>query len=367
MGDKLQLTKLWTRDLDFACDGTPLAHADRLYLLDPAGTLRALDAATGRTVHEQPLVPEAERRPSAARTGSGWVVAGGRLYAANVGALGRTVLIEPGTECRKVWEYAAKDAGAWDPAFELDRQYVCAGAAAYAIAGRTPTEPVPPAVMPVVPDARLDSATDLPTVPFASDRTPANWTVAGPFQPKTLETDFLKAMGGASNALLRSGQEVVHRGKAYSARVVGTNDWFKHGNFTRNYDSLDLTALTGGQFDRTLHLFTVLENDAERCVEFRLLSPGGIMWNTAARLDALVWFAGRSIRDGTVCKLAKGRYPLAIQVATGTCESWGKIWMAPRFVDVTERVAERQRDYERAVARWPEYQAQLPRLFVLGE
>ncbi len=59
--------------------------------------------------------------------------------------------------------------------------------------------------------------------------------------------------------------------------------------------------------------------------------------------------------------------PLSIQVATGTCESWGKIWMAPRFTDVTERVAERQRDYERALARWPEYQAQLARLFVLGE
>jgi hypothetical protein len=46
-----------------------------------------------------------------------------------------------------------------------------------------------------------------------------------------------------------------------------------------------------------------------------------------------------------------------MQVAIGrTRESGGKIWAAPRFVDVTADHEQRERDYETARRKWKEYQ-----------
>jgi hypothetical protein len=77
--------------------------------------------------------------------------------------------------------------------------------------------------------------------------------------------------------------------------------------------------------------------------------------------------SGRPIDDGTVVSVKKGRYPLMTQVAVGSCESWGVIWIAPRFRDVTGRFADRQDAYELAMADWPAYVAARDNPFVLDE
>ena len=203
--------------------------------------------------------------------------------------------------------------------------------------------------------------------PFTSDIVPANWVAVGPIKPRSLEKDYLAALGGASNVVLKAGQEIAYRSKKYPVRRLGTNEWFKDGTFTAGLDAIDVSAVVGRKWKTTAYFYTVLELDSDRALTFNLLSPGGVLWNTRSRLDAKVWFAGRPIEERTVMEVSKGRYPLMLQVGVGKCEEWGKIWMAPRFVDVTKDLAEQRRAYDDAMTRWPEYVAAHDKLFVLGE
>jgi outer membrane protein assembly factor BamB len=364
-GDALQPDRLWERRLGFTCDGPALADRGLLYLVDTAQTLHVLDAATGAAVYEQALTPDSGKR-AAARAGGDLILAGGALYAANLGSSRRTVIFEPGRAFRKVWEYAVHEATA-NPAFEMQNQYLCAGNTLYAVGGRTPTEPTAPKVPSVAPAPALDSAADLPLGAFRSDATPANWVVVGPFKPRSLDTDFLAGLGGVSNATLKAGQEVAHRGQAYTARTLGTNEWFTVQRFTAGIHSIDVTKAAGREPDRTICFFTVVEFDSERALEYRFLSPNAGLWNPKSRVDARAWIAGRPIEEGAVFRVGKGRYPLMLQVGVGECEGWGTVWIAPRFADVTERETQRQRNYERTAAEWPRYLADRDRLFVLGE
>lgn len=362
-GDALNLERLWARRLDVVVDGTPLVDEGFVYFLDTEHTLHVLDASNGKPVYEELLVPEHEKQ-KAAGPGGDLMRAGGKLYAVNLGSRNRTVIIEPGRNFRKVWEYAVMDPCPGTPAFEMERQYICTGSAMYCIGGRTPVEPTSPEVMTVAPDTSLDGAADIPLATFADNEAPKEWIVLGPFKPRTLATDFLAGIGGATNAVLKMGQDIKYRTKTYSTRDLGAHEWFKPSEkkFTEGVEAIDVSKIVGREWDTTEYFFTVLEFDSPRCVQFRLLTPGGNTWHPKSRLEALAWLAGTPIEDGTMVRVAKGRYPLMLQVAVGTCESRGVIWMAPRFADVTGRVVE----YERAVARWPAYRASLKELFVLG-
>jgi hypothetical protein len=124
-----------------------------------------------------------------------------------------------------------------------------------------------------------------------------------------------------------------------------------------------------------------IDNDRPRQVRFRLRTPKD-RWNFQYKLDAAAWLGGRAIRiqDETnwqrwgpmppidnpeILALDPGRYPLMIQVGIGKTEGWGKIWMAPRFVDVTEERRREQAAYEKARADWAAYLAKSQELFVL--
>ena len=364
-GDALNLEELWARGLDVVVDGTPLVDEGFVYFLDTEHTLHVLDASNGKPVYERLLVPEHEKEKTN-RPGGDLIKAGGKVYAVNLGSRDRTVIIEPGRNFRKVWEYAVMEPCPGNPAFEMERQYICAGSAMYGIGGRTPVEPTSPEVMTVAPDTSLDGAADVPLARFVNDEAPKEWIVLGPFKPRTLATDFLAGIGGATNAVLKMGQDIKYRTKTYSTRDLGAHEWFTNKTFTAGVEAIDVSKIIGRKWHATEYFFTVLEFDSPRCVQFRLLTPGGNIWNPKSRLEALAWLAGTPIEDGTMVKVAKGRYPLMLQVAVGTCESWGVIWMAPRFADVTGRIVDREAEYERAVARWPVYQASLKELFVLG-
>jgi outer membrane protein assembly factor BamB len=365
-GDALKVQPAWERQLDFAADGAALADGDLFYVLDAVHVLHVLDAATGATVYRQSLIPESEK-PGALRAGGDLMKAGGMLYAVNLGARGRTVVFEPGRVFRKVWEYGVKDPAPANPAFEMERQYVCRGNVLHAIAGKTPCEPVALEVRQLPPAAAPAQMTDLPVSALQADVTPTNWVAIGPFSPRSVEKDFLAELGGRSNSLLRTGTEVVRGGKTHQARPLTTNDWYCGGHFTAGMNAIDVSAVVKREWNRTAYLFTAVDVDAERALEFRLLTPGGVLWNTKERLEARAWLAGRPVRDGAVFEVSKGRYPLLLQVGVGTCDEWGKIWMAPRFADVTERVAEQRRRHAAAAARWPRYVEELKGLFVLGE
>ena len=49
----------------------------------------------------------------------------------------------------------------------------------------------------------------------------------------------------------------------------------------------------------------------------------------------------------------------------GQCEDWGKIFMLPRFLDVSADAEKRLRDHATAAARWKRYRAE-PGTLTLG-
>jgi hypothetical protein len=366
-GDALALSPLWTRKLDGVAAGSPLVDAGLLYVVDSRQQLHVLDAKDGRPVYAAALVPAGER--GAAEHGVSLMKAGGRLYAANVGTRRRTVVIEPGRTFNKLWEYAAQAPCPGAPAFEMDRHYVCAGNVLYGIAGRSPSEPVPPATVMMAPDDSLAGVDGLPVNAFRTNEVPRQWTMVGPFEPRTLEVDFLAEAGGATNVVLKADQQIRHDGAAYCVEALGTNGWFRPSlpKFTAGVKSIDVGAAVNRTWQRTQYFYTVFEFGSERDVEFHVLSPGGNIWNPKARLEARTWLSGQPIEDGAAIRVRKGRYPLMMQVAVGECESWGTIWMAPRFQDVSARFADQRRAYERAVADWPDYLATRNKLFILDE
>ena len=357
-GERLELEKLWERKLDFVCNGTPLVDEGLIYMVDAGQSLHVLDASDGSAVREEPLLPEEETRATGRREGD-LVRAGGAVYAVNLGSRQRTVIVEPGRKLGKVWEYAVKGPSPGNPAFEMERQYICVSNVMYGIGGETPSAPTPPRSVAVPADTSLGDVTGLPVTEYVPDKAPEEWVTLGPFKPRSLVMDFLAGIGGASNAVLKAGLEIKYKTKTYLPKAIGPDGWFRPNDkkFTAGVDSIDVSRAIDRQWHRTEYFYTVLEFDSPRCIEFRLLSPGGNIWNPKSRLDARVWLAGHPIENGSVLSVQKGRYPLMLQVGVGTCEAWGAIWMAPRFADVTGVIADRQ----------VEYQKNIDKLFVLGE
>jgi hypothetical protein len=215
---------------------------------------------------------------------------------------------------------------------------------------------------------------------------PAVWIWAGPLQPRSLETDFLAGLGGAAKAWPAPGATAAHESsKATFARLDPKHFW-KDGKFTAGMESMNLAGLANegagaqaggaggtdakgnkvqGDKGSTILLFTTLEFEAPKFVEFRLMTPGGAVWNTPARLQAKAWLGGKEIQEGTTYQLEKGRYPFLIQAGLGTCEKGGKIWIAPRLVDKGTGFTRKQAEYEKARKVWETYKAQAEKPFVL--
>jgi hypothetical protein len=360
-GTALAVRESWTRSLDTGSPSAMLVEEGTVYLLGDGQTLRALDAASGAVLYAAPLAPADERQESA---GHGSLArAGGAVYAANLGTRNRTVIVEHGREFRKVWEYAVAETPTGAPAFCGDRQYVCAGDKLYCMGGKTPREPRPPAAPAVAPDSGLAETDDPAVAKFEEDATPKTWVALGPFGPEVATSTV---PGVVSNAVLKTGQTVEVQGVTRTAAALQAPAWFRHPKFTAGLQAVSVSDVFGRTTNATLFLSAVIEFDAPGHFQFRLFTPDGEIWNPTSRLTADVWLAGRAIEDGCVLKMGKGRYPLLIRARVGECEPHGRIWMAPRFADVTADTLRRQAEYERARARWPKYLAESAGLFVLG-
>jgi hypothetical protein len=156
------------------------------------------------------------------------------------------------------------------------------------------------------------------------------------------------------------------QGKTFAFAAADTKHVWRDGKFTAGLDALDLAGLAGQDPDSTVYIFTVLENDRARYVEFRLLTPGGALWNKPERIEAAAWLAGRPAKEGETYHLQKGSYPLLIQAALGQCERGGKIWIAPRFVDLGAAFSRRRERFDEQVKVWQAYQGAAGKLFLLA-
>jgi outer membrane protein assembly factor BamB len=290
---------------------------------------------------------------------------GQRVFVCNLGADSRTVVLEPGDAYGTQWEYAVPG-GVSEPFFLGRDAFVRAGDTLFCVGGAPPRDPgafAEPAT--AAADAAFQPADGVPVVPFESNLMPAKWLVAAPFKPRTLETDLLVALGGRAKARPAPGTKVSAEGKEVEFRALAPTAVWRDPKFTGGLDAVDLVEPIGKDWNSTALLYTVLDNDAERIVEARVLTPGGIQWNAKDRLEAAIWVGGVRVVEGDLVRLPAGKVPVLIQAGVGELKTSGKIWMAPRFVDRTGDVAGQLEKLKARKAVWDAFRKSSSELAVL--
>ena len=335
---------------------TPLVHDGLLYAFGDDGTLLAFETETGKLSGKRALAsPAAAKTAGPPRDFSALALAGGRLYVPLGGEPAITAVVAPGRECREIWRYAVSRRSG-DAVFRGDRQYVRTGDRLACVGGPTPAEPVRPRFNALEPDEGFEAPAGAPVTPFRDRQMPNVWIHCGPFTGRSLKTDFLTSLGGRLGARPVHGTSVTHAGTNHTFRAVPSEHLWSHERFTRDVKALDFKGTVSNTFDSTTCYYTVISNDRPRYVQFRFLTPGGDDWNGKDRLEAVIHFAGRPINERVTYRLAPGHYPLLMQVWIGRTNIGGKIWAAPRFVDVTAEHEQREQDYETRWRKWKKYQ-----------
>lgn len=348
-------TPLWSRSVsDAGQDALLVCVGDVVYRL-AGGIIAAHDGATGQDLGSGRVV--AGNAPAAGP--AGLVVAGGMLYA-TVG--GQTAVFPADRALADPWRYLVPD-GAPESAYAGDRQWLRGGNRLHCVGGLTPTEPVAPEVKDV---KALRAQAGAPLQAFTNDTTPDAWVAAGPFAGRNLETDYLASLGGRTNAAPKAGDTASLKTEEARFRALADADFWTDPRFTNGRKSVDLTGVLQRKAGVCGILSTVIDNEAPRYVRVQMLTPDGLAWNYRQRLEWLAWLAGQPVDVRTTYRLQEGHYPLLIQAGIGEVEQWGRIWMAPRLVDVTAEVEKRQAEYARRAAGWPAYQAALQQPFAFA-
>lgn len=251
---------------------------------------------------------------------------------------------------RQAAELVAAEAGRGKVAAHLRLNAVAraaAGIAALAIArdpGRFPEPPRQPALH------RLTAPTDF--TPGAGqgedwnhDRMPQRWLAAGPFYA-TLDQDLLQASGGASQLNAAEDVSLTFEKETRPFRA-SQPAWFIQGSHTDNRGSLSLLAPIDRAYYSVTCYAAALRFGESEVVRFRLGASDAVR--------ARIHLGQRIIRDGDLCEVAAGRYPLLIEAEIGATQAWGEIWMAPRFERVSRQEIERIK--QDAAARHEEWHA----------
>jgi len=333
----------------------PALASGRIHMLTASGTLIAIDAVSGRLYKQTRLATRAGG-PLPATGQSDLVVVGGRVYASNLGADNRTVILDPSMDYETVWEYAV----AGGPArytFEDRSHYMLTTQHLSRVAGLSL-----PAHRPR--DLHIKSVQAVPAkprdprVPYAG-LSGGEWAYAGPFASRDLNTDFLADGGGRARAWLARGTKLLHGDTTTNVEAVepGTHTW-SHPKFTAGLDAVDLTSIAGRDGNATVLLFTVVTNTTLCYARFHLLTPGGETWHPVERLEAAAWLAGARLSEADIVRLEPGHYPLLVQAGTGPCPD-GKIWFAPRLEKLPDAFAATVARHADDVRAWEEYEKQV--------
>jgi outer membrane protein assembly factor BamB len=331
--------KLWEADLKTAAAG--VVHDGWMYVPTTKPSLVALDARSGKLSGELKL-----KEPV---TGP-LTLAGGALY---VPGAATTVVVSAEPTLRTLWELNAPDGVAL--AFYQDRVTALSGGKLQCFAGRIAAAPVEPATDAVAASNVATWPNGLPLTPFASDECPPQWLWAAPMPGFDLKTDFMSALGGRENTSPGLGTSFKVGDASYSFQMLTTNHIWQ-SKYSGGFPVIDLTAVHGRKYQTTGLYVTGIENDRERWVRFATLLKDSTHWRE--RFDFRAWLSGRPIDETTVFKLDKGRHVLLIQAGMGECEEWGKIFMYPRLIDVSDETEKRFARHKAEQVQWQRYQTE---------
>jgi hypothetical protein len=353
--------QLWEKTLPEQAPGCSMLVADNiLYGLTEDGAALALDTKNGATCYMQEL-RDAKATKTTFAPERYLVSAGHRIYAVNADGSGCTHVFGTGPTFKTMASYTIQQ-GVGEPAFWADKLYVTAGARLYCMGGTTLKKPEPVSFTRVAALPVQSAPKDLPIEPFGKDKIPDTWIVCDPIPGKTLDTDHLAGIGGRSAAMPAAGEGFAFGGTNFTfRRLAETNRW--RDKATADLLTIDVTSSLARKYNSTAYFFTVVENDVPRYVRLAINTPGPKQ--QAARFECKVWFGGEPMTEGEVAKIGKGFYPLMLQVAMGRADAWGRIWMAPRFEDLTEQFSAMTARSEEDMATWKAHVASANHPFVL--
>jgi len=360
--------KLWEDKAGGNAITSPIVYDGFVYVLTGKGDIRVLSAADGKSVGKHTLAAKPKEGVSDLLLG------GMHLFAVNLGDGSQTVVLKPGEKIEKVWEYSAPGASV-APCFLANGQFVPAGKTLFCIDGKPPAEPGEYTPLPEIKASSDEPGKGVPVVKFADNQMPAKLLFGGPVKPQSLEEDFLKAIGGRENPKVEAGKKIKFKDQEFAFQPVEfARSVWSHPKFTAGFDSIDVrTVVTEGQKQEskmndhtTIYLYAVINNDKPRFVELRDLTPGDDHWNKKEQMQNRFWLGGKEIKVQDVVEIEKGRIPFLIQVSVGTCDtSGGKIWMAPRLIDKTDKYGGEKQKYLAARKVWDAYAAAKDKPFVL--
>lgn len=359
---------LWKGESGGDAIASPIVYDGLVYVLTGKGDIQVLSAADGKSVGKHSLAAKPKRGVSDLLLG------GMHLFAVNLGDGSRNIVLKPGEKPEKVWEYSAPGASV-APCFLANGQFVPAGKTLFCIDGKAPVEPGDYTPLPVVKAATAAPGKGVPVVKFEDNQMPMQLLFAGPVKPQTLEEDFLKAIGGRENPKVQAGRKIKFKDQEFAFQPVDfERSVWSHPKFTAGFDSIDVRmVVTPGQEQKqkmndntTVYLYTVIDNDKPRFVELRDLTPGGDHWNKKEQMQNRFWLGGVEIKAQDVVEIQKGKIPFLIQVSVGSVgTSDGKIWMAPRLIDKTDKYAGEKKKFMAAKEAWEAYAAGKGKPFVL--
>lgn len=316
----------------------PLEYNGLLFVPAKQPALLALDAATGKTVGELSLADPLVEAP---------FLVNGHLWLP-----GRTTrVVMPTAGMEMVWEFSGSVKAL---AFSGDGVTVLSGNRLHHLAGGTVTEPVRPVSISVDPVANAVLPSGFPVSPFVDNTMPIHWLWAAPIPGRNLTNDFLAPLGGIAKALPAPGTAFTAGGKNYHFQSLTTNHLWQDKRFTANLPAIDLTAIHNRQFHTTGLYMTAIKNDKDRWVKVALLTPGRSHFRS--QLDFAVFLSGKRVEENVPIRLPAGRHVLFIQAAIGDCATWGKIWMCPRLIDVTDTTEKALANDRATQEAWRTYQ-----------
>jgi hypothetical protein len=343
----------------------PIVFEGLVYILDHSGLLSILDAQTGEAAPSYQL----PAKPTAA---SHLLLGGRHLYATNLGEDRCTVVLKPGRQPEQLWQYTVPGATV-APCFLANQQFIAGADALFCIGGQPPQKPEDYTPIPEVAAIDYQAADGVPVVEFKDNQMPMQWLYSRAIKPRTLKTDFLASAGTREKIRVKPGQTISYDGGTCAfAPLDSKKSVWSHPKFTAGFDAACVRYTYAAGEDTkekndhsTVYLYTIIDNDKPRFVELRVLCPND-RWNSTEQIKTAVWLNGVRVEDEGIAELAAGRIPMMIQVAVGSCGTdSGKIWLAPRLIDRTDKYAAAKAKHLQAVKVWEQFQASKQKPLVL--